>query len=381
MAHARNEFALALNQICEERGITPESVIETIKTAILAAFRKENSANKNPVVIEEYTAEINAETGEAKILDKDGKDVTPPGFGRIAAQTAKQVILQKIRESEKQAVLTDYATKVGALTNGLILRFDHSNAIVDIGKTEAVMPPSEQIYSERYKVNQRLVFYLVGIKDGPKGQVVIVSRAHSGLIEGLFRREIPEVQNNTVKIKEIVREPGVRTKVAVLTDKSGVDPIGACVGQKGVRVQAVLKEIPQSERIDLVLFSENIEEYLRSALAPAKELRIALDEANKIAKVYCPEEQLSLAIGSKGSNVGLASRLIGWKVEIVSADKKEEEKREIGEIGEIGEIKKDKKKEVGEVKKEEVKPKKKNKSQEAKKEKPKKEKKAKKKES
>lgn len=325
MAHARNEFALALNQICDERNIKPESVIETIKIAVLAAFRKEQQASHAPVEIEKYMSEVNPETGETRIYEKKedesrGVDVTPPGFGRIAAQTAKQVILQKIREAEKESILTDYSTKIGGLVNGLIVRFDRANVIVDIGKSEAVMPPPEQVYAEHYRVNQRLIFYLAGIKETPKGNIIIVSRVHRGLIEGLFKREIPEVQNQTVKIKDVVREPGSRTKVAVWTDKSGVDPIGACVGQKGVRVQAILKELGTSERIDLVLFSEDVAEYIRSALAPAKNLTITIDEAAKTARVAAPEDQLSLAIGAKGGNVGLAARLTGYKIDIESSE-------------------------------------------------------------
>ncbi len=333
--HARGEFALALNQICEERNISVESVIETIKAAVLAAYRKEMNAEGHPVEIDKFMSDVHPESGETRIFEKitsetgevtKGKDVTPPGFGRIAAQTAKQVILQKIREAEKASILTDYSAKIGGLVNGLILRFDRSNIVVDIGKAEAMMPPSEQVFAEHYKINQRMVFFLQGIKETPKGSVIIVSRVDKGLIEGLFRREIPEVQNGTVVIKDIVREPGVRTKVAVFTDKSGVDPIGACVGQKGVRVQAILKELGTSERIDLVMFSTDVAEYLRSALAPAKNLIISLDEKNKVAKVKAPEDQLSLAIGAKGQNVGLAARLIGWKVDIESSEEKTDDK-------------------------------------------------------
>lgn len=334
--HARGEFALALNQICEERNISVESVIETIKAAVLAAYRKEMNAEGHPVEIDKFMSDVHPESGETRIFEKitsetgevtKGKDVTPPGFGRIAAQTAKQVILQKIREAEKASILTDYSAKIGGLVNGLILRFDRSNIVVDIGKAEAMMPPSEQVFAEHYKINQRMVFFLQGIKETPKGSVIVVSRVDKGLIEGLFRREIPEVQNGTVVIKDIVREPGVRTKVAVFTDKSGVDPIGACVGQKGVRVQAILKELGTSERIDLVMFSTDVAEYLRSALAPAKNLVISLDEKNKVAKVKAPEDQLSLAIGAKGQNVGLAARLIGWKVDIESSEEKTDDKK------------------------------------------------------
>ncbi len=341
--HARSEFALALNQLCEERNISAEAVVETIKNAVLAAFRKEASALGSPIDIHLYMSEVNPETGESRIFKKiikdeeaqefeKGEDVTPPGFGRIAAQTAKQVILQKIREAEKQAILTDYTAKIGSLVNGLVIRFDHGNVVVDIGKSEAVMPPPEQVYAEHYRLNQRMVFYLAGIKETPRGSIVIVSRTNTGLIEALFRREIPEVQNGTVKIKNIVREPGIRTKVAVETDKKGVDPIGACVGQKGVRVQAILKELGTSERIDLVLFSENTVEYIRSALAPAKSLNIMLDEKSKTARVAAPEDQLSLAIGAKGQNAGLAGRLTGWKIDIESEEEEKQKSKKIEDV-------------------------------------------------
>ncbi len=189
-AVARSEFALALNQVATERGLDKNVVLETIKTAILAAYRKDHATEE----IEEFIVEIDSNTGEAKIL-KEGKDITPAGFGRIAAQTAKQVILQKIREAEKAAILTDYSSRVGTITSGMILRFDGHNIIVDIGRAQGVMPVYEQMRGEKYRINQRLTFYISEIKEGGRGSEIIVSRAHRGLVEGLFKREVPEIAN------------------------------------------------------------------------------------------------------------------------------------------------------------------------------------------
>jgi len=311
-AVARSEFALALNQVCSERGIDPETVIETIKAAILAAYRKDFGAEG----LEELIVEVNAETGEAKIL-KEKKDVTPPGFGRIAAQTAKQVILQRIREAEKKAVITDYSGRIGTLTNGMVLRFDGPNIIVDIGKAEAVMPPPEQIGNERYRLNQHLVFYIVGISESLRGSDIIVSRSHKGLIEGLFSREVPEVANHAVELKEIAREAGNRSKVAVASTQPGVDPVGSCVGQKGVRVQAIINELGGAERIDIIQWNEDIKKFIAQSLAPAKEVEVILKEKDKTAQAIVSDDQLSLAIGKEGQNVRLAAKLTGWKIDII----------------------------------------------------------------
>lgn len=322
MAIVRSEFSLALNQVATERGIDPKVVLETIKAAILAAYRKDYGTEE----LEELDVEINPDTGEAKVF-KEKKDITPPGFGRIAAQTAKQVILQRIREAEKKAIISEYSTRVGTITNGMVLRFDESNVIVDIGKAEAIMPPQEQIPNERYRLNQRLTFYIEGIRDTMHGSQIIVSRASKGLISGLFQREVPEVANSAVQIKEIAREPGFRTKIAVWSNQSGVDPVGSCVGQKGVRVQAVINELGGMEKIDIIQWSEIAEQFIQSALAPAKDIVIELNENKKTAIALVSEDQLSLAIGKDGQNVRLAGKLTGWKIDIKSktaaADEKE----------------------------------------------------------
>ncbi len=312
-AIVRSEFALALNQVATERGIDPQVVLDTIKTAIMAAYRKDYGGKELP----ELDVTINPDSGEAKIF-KDKKDITPPGFGRIAAQTAKQVILQKIREAEKKAIITDYSTRVGTITNGMVLRFDGPNIIVDIGRAEGVMPPQEQIPNERYKLNQRITFYIEGINQGSRGEEIIVSRSHKNLVAGLFKREVPEVSNGAVEIREIVREPGNRTKIAVFSKQSGVDPVGSCVGQKGVRVQAVIGELGGIEKIDIIQWNDDPALFIQAALSPAKEVEVILDEKNKSAEALVLDDQLSYAIGKEGQNVRLAARLTGWKIDIKS---------------------------------------------------------------
>lgn len=315
-ATVRSEFSLALNQVATERGIDPAVVIDTIKAAILAAYRKDYGGGVTEATdLEQYVVELNADTGEAKIF-KDAKDITPPGFGRIAAQTAKQVILQRIREAEKQAVLTDFQTKIGSIVPGMVLRFDGPNIIVDIGRAQAIMPTQEQSQGERYHLNQRLTFYVEGIRETLRGNEIIVSRAHKGLVEGLFKREVPEVASGAVELRIVAREAGGRTKVAVFSNQPGVDPVGSCVGQKGVRVQGVIGELGGMEKVDIIQWTEDQKAFIMSALAPAKDMEVSLDEEKKAATVLVPEDQLSLAIGRDGQNVRLAAKLTGWKIDI-----------------------------------------------------------------
>lgn len=319
---ARTEFALALNQVCHERGIEPQVVLETIKEAVLAAYRKDYGLKEDF----EYEVEIDPDTGATKIVSwlegakKKKKEITPPGFGRIAAQVAKQVILQKIREAEKSAILEEYEKRIDTLVNGMVLRFDGPNIIVDIGKAEGVMTPEEQVRSERYRLNQRLTVYIKGVEELAKGRQIIVSRAHENLVEKLFRREVPEVASGAVEIKKIAREPGHRTKIAVVSTQAGVDPVGSCVGQKGVRVQAVINELG-GEKIDIIPHSSDLERFIKSALSPAENVRLTLDKKKKEAKVSVPDDQLSLAIGREGQNVRLASKLTGYRIDIKGAEK------------------------------------------------------------
>lgn len=310
-AVVRSEFALALNQVATERGIDPNVVMETIKAAILAAYRKDYGIDE----LLTLTVDLNPDTGEARVM-QDGKDVTPPGFGRIAAQTAKQVILQRIHEAEKQAVLSDFQEKVGGIVPGMILRFDGPNIIVDIGRTQSVMPVSEQNPAERYHLNQRLTFYIEGIRETMRGNEIIVSRAHKGLVEGLFKREVPEVAQGAVELRVVAREAGNRTKVAVFSSAPGVDPVGSCVGQKGVRVQAVINELGGNEKVDIIQWSDDMKQFIMASLAPAKDMDVVLNEKKQSAEVSVPDDQLSLAIGRDGGNVRLAAKLTGWKIDI-----------------------------------------------------------------
>lgn len=307
----RSEFALALNQVATERGVDVSVVLETVQNAILAAYRKDHPG----VEVDEYRAILDPNTGEAKIFNGE-EDVTPPGFGRIAAQTAKQVILQKIREKEKEAIFTDYRDKIGTIVNGMVLRFAGSNIIVDIGKAEAIMPVSEQISNEKYHLNQRLAFYLSEIREGTKGEEIVVSRSHNGLLEGLFKREVPEVAQGSVELKSIVREPGNRAKVAVYSTQPGIDPVGSCVGQKGVRVQAIIQELGGLEKIDIIQWSDDPKTYIAQALSPAKNVRVEINEKDKVAHVFVPQDELSLAIGKDGQNVRLAFKLTQYRIEI-----------------------------------------------------------------
>ena len=259
-ATARTEFASALNQVAHERNLNPDVVIDTIRQAIVAAFKKDHPDKFREDAV--YEVDLDSSTGEAHIYELDGivyeedevtkvkvkpgairLDVTPPGFGRIAAQTAKQVILQKIREAEKSNIVAEYEKRLGSLVSGMIIRFVGGDIIVDVGKAEAVMPREEQVHPEDYHLNQRLTFYVHSIRDGLRGREVVISRADNGLIRELFRREVPEVNSGAVEVKAIARDPGSRTKIAVYSHQTGVDPVGSCVGQKGVRVQAVISEL------------------------------------------------------------------------------------------------------------------------------------------
>lgn len=321
MQTPRTEFAQALKAVANERGLDASIILETIKQAIIAAYRRDAKERGEDVDTMDFDVEINPVNGEAKIfawpLEKteEKKNVTPPGFGRIAAQTAKQVIHQKIREAEKGAIMDEFSGRVGNLISGMILRFDGSNVRVDIGRTEAIMPASERIPTERLSANQRLTFLLKAIEEGPKGKDIILSRADPVFVEKLFAREVPEIASGNVIIKATAREAGVRSKIAVISNASGVDPVGSCVGQKGVRVQAVTNELG-GERVDIVPWSEDIAELIAASLSPAENLSVKLDEENKVAKVSAPEEMLSLAIGREGQNVRLAAKLTGYRIEV-----------------------------------------------------------------
>lgn len=320
-AQVRSEFSLALNQVAAERNISVESIIATIEEALLMAYRKDRSLAGEMVEVENFIAYVNPDNGESTIHRKKedgsrGEDVTPAGFGRIAAQTAGQVLRQKIREAEKKAVIEDFTQRTGTIGSGMVLRFDGPNIIVDIGRAEAVMPPQEQNPAEQYRLNQRLTFYIKEIRESARGQEVVVSRSDEKLVVELFRREVPEFASGAVEIRLIAREAGGRTKLAVISTQSGVDPVGACVGQKGVRVQAVINELGGMEKVDIIQFTDNAANLIASALAPAKEIEVILNEDAKSAIALVPDDQLSLAIGREGQNVRLAAKVTGWKIDI-----------------------------------------------------------------
>lgn len=333
MNSPRTEFSQALKAIATERGLNPDVIIETIKQAIIAAFRRDAKERGEEIAEETVVdAKIDPVSGETKVFI-EGKDVTPPGFGRIAAQTAKQVIHQKIREAEKGAIMEEFEERVGALVSGLILRFDGPNVRVDLGRTEAIMPAEERIPNERLNLNQRLTFLLKKIEETPRGRDLILSRADPDFVVKLFAREVPEIASNAVEIKSIAREAGVRTKVTVASSQPGVDPVGSCVGQKGVRVQAVTNEIG-GERVDVIPWSTDEAELVKASLSPAENLSVKIDKKNKTAKVTAPEDQLSLAIGRDGQNARLTAKLTGFRIEVEgngeTAEVKVEEKKAEG---------------------------------------------------
>jgi len=309
---AITEFSAALNQVATERGISPEQVISSIKEAIIAAFRKDN-----PTVAtedEELTVEMSPEDGSVKVLKGD-KDVTPAGFGRIATQTAKQVILQKVRETEKEVIIKEYRSKIGSIVNAVIFRADSGLVIVDLGKTQGIMPPHEQVPNETYRLNQRIKVLIKEIQNTPRGEEVVVSRSDPNFVKELFSIEVPEINSDVVKIESVAREAGSRTKIAVSSSDSHVDPVGSCVGQKGVRVQTIIKELG-TEKIDIVTFSADTEKFIAQSLSPATVTKVVLNSDTKTATISVPEDQLSLAIGKEGQNVRLAAKLTGWKIDI-----------------------------------------------------------------
>jgi N utilization substance protein A len=330
---ARTEFAAAIVQIATDRKIPAEAILNAIKQALISAYKKQLGDEDQPAHI---TVNLNENTGEARILsapatkvdeetgevlewdEKKTADVTPAGFGRIAAQTAKQVILQKIRESEKDQIIADYQDRVGEIVTGTVLRMDGRMVVVDIGRGQAYMPPEEQMRGEFYRMNMRLTVYIKEIRETHKGQTIIVSRAAKELVSKLFEREVPEVASGAVEVVAIAREAGVRTKMAVKATQDGVDPVGSCVGQRGVRVQEVIKEL-NNEKIDIIPYVDSKKVFIQAALAPAESLLIDIDEAKKMISVTAPDEQLSLAIGRGGQNVRLAAKLTGYKITIKSS--------------------------------------------------------------
>ena len=310
---AISEFNAALNQVATERGIPVASVLESIELALKTAYRRDYGGD-----ITDIEVKIDPETGEARIF-KDEEDITPAGFGRIAAQTAKQVILQKIRETEKGVVVDEYKGKLGTIVSGHIFRIETGVVIIDLGKAQGVLPQSEQVKTEIYRMNQRIKVLVKDVRETTRGTEIIVSRADAEFVAKLFEQEVPEIASGVVKIEAISREAGSRTKMAVYSSDEKIDPVGSCVGQKGVRVQAIISEI-FGEKIDIIPYSANIDKFIASSLSPAKVNDVVTNLDEKEATVSVPEDQLSLAIGKDGQNVRLAAKLTKWRIDIKGAE-------------------------------------------------------------
>lgn len=337
-----SQFMSAITQIAEEKGISKEIVLETVATAIAAAYRKDFGQKEQLVmatvdpktekvrifvvhkiveVVEDPIREISLE--DAKKIDPDAEidgeirdEVFPPAeYGRVAAQTAKQVILQRLREAERDVIFQEYKSKEGELISGTIQRIEGDVVMVDIGKASGILFPSEQSKSDRYYVGQRVKVYVIEVQTSGKDPQVIVSRAHPEMIRKLFETEVPEITGGTVEIKAIAREAGVRSKVAVMSHQESIDPVGSLVGRRGVRVQAVMAEIGD-EKIDIVLWDPDPKVFITNALAPAKVREVDIRETEKMSKIKVDGDQLSLAIGKAGQNVRLASKLTGYQIEV-----------------------------------------------------------------
>ena len=319
---ATTEFSAAINQLAAERGVSPESIIEGVKQALVAAYRKD-FGGPTPVAEEgeepkdDIEVKLTLETGEARIF-KEGKDVTPAGFGRIAAQTAKQVILQKIREEEKEAIRTEFKEKEKSIVSGFVFRVENGVVFVDLGRTQGILPPSEQIPGEQYRTGARVKALVKEVQEGTRGPEILLSRTDPEFVTELFALEVPEISQGIVKVEAISREAGRRTKIAVSSSEERIDPVGSCVGQKGVRVQAVTHELGE-EKVDIIPYSADDATFVSSALSPAKVIEAKLKPKSRTAEVEVPEDQLSLAIGKEGQNVRLAAKLTGWRIDIKGA--------------------------------------------------------------
>ncbi len=314
------EFMEALQQVAREKGIAVDTLLDALANALVAAYKRMPGAAEDAVVT------IDPESMEFRVyaqeLDEDGNvvrewDDTPENFGRIAAQTAKQVIFQRIREAERDLKYEEYAGREGDIVTGIIQQSDNRYTLLDLGKVEALLPQAEQVPYERYDHGARLKAYIVEVRKTTKGPQIVVSRTHPGLIKRLFELEVPEIGSGVVEIKAAAREPGHRTKIAVWSNDPNVDPVGACVGARGARVRMVTNEL-RGEKVDIVPFSEDPAEFVMRALQPAKVKEVRLDEETGTATVVVHDYQLSLAIGKEGQNARLAARLTGWRIDIKS---------------------------------------------------------------
>ena len=343
------DFISAIQELGKEKGIEPELLYQAVEDALVAAYKKNSNTNQNVRV------DMNKETGEIHVYaqrtvvegvpvdetemtvqeaqaidprylagDIVETEVTPKNFGRIAAQNAKQVVVQRIREAERGQVYERFQSRNQDIVTGIIERQENKNVYIDLGKVEAVLTPNEQIPGEIYQYHDRMKTFIVEVKRSAKGPQIVVSRTHPGLLKRLFELEVPEIHDCIVEIKCGAREPGMRSKISVYTADEHVDPVGACVGHKGMRVQTIVNEL-RGEKIDIVKYSEDPAQYVANALSPAKVVSTNVNEAEKICRVVVPDYQLSLAIGKEGQNARLAAKLTGWKIDIKSESQAKEE--------------------------------------------------------
>lgn len=344
------ELLNAIAFLSKEKGVSTDVICDSLEAVLITAYKKEPEAN--PIA----DVELNRETGDYRIVaaqtvveevenphgeisledarklnpeyevgDVVNVDVTPDNFGRIAAQAAKQVMIQRLREAERNIVYDEFYNRTDDIITGLIQRVENRNVYVDLGKAEAVLPVSEQIPTEIYTVGQRIKCYVVEVRKTTKGAQILVSRTHPGLLKRLFELEVPEIYEGVVELKSVAREPGRRSKIAVYSRDENVDSVGACVGPKGTRVQNIVTEL-QNEKIDIVKWDEDPAVYIANALSPAQVLSVTVDESEKSSSVVVPDYQLSLAIGKAGQNARLAAKLTNWKIDIKSESQAQEAK-------------------------------------------------------
>ena len=347
----KSDFLLAITQLSAEKNLPTEVVIAAVEAALISAYRKDSFApNQNisvkigpttgkvqvwaeKTVVEQPSdsrREISLDEAhrvnpDAQVGDNLEIEATPRNAGRIAAQTAKQVILQRLHEAEHSAIFEEYTGKEGDIVTGLVQRIEPRLICIDLGRTEAILPAAEQVPNERYRIGQRLKVCLLDVVQSPKGPRVLVSRSHPDLLRRLFELEIPEVFNGIVEIKSVAREAGYRSKVAVAARQEGIDPVGCCVGLRGIRIQNIVSDL-NGEKIDVVIWDKDIPVFIANALSPAQILSVELDDKGELATVIVPDKQLSLAIGKEGKNVRLAVKLTGWRIDIKSASVAEAER-------------------------------------------------------
>lgn len=353
------ELFMLLDEIEKEKGISRDVVLDALNGALLSAYRKNFGATKDAkVIIDEKTGAIKVYARknivdevtdrESEISVENAKkidpryeagdvletEVTPSAFGRIAAQTARQVVLQRIREAEREKAFDAFSDRENDIMTATVRKIDRGNVMLEIGDTESVLMPNEQVRNDNYKPGMKYKVFVVEVANSVKGIHLMVSRSHPGLVRRLFELEVPEIKSGIIEIKGLSREPGSRSKIAVASSLSNVDPVGTCIGPKGMRVQAVIDEL-RGEKIDIVRYSDDPAEYVTQALSPASVVSIDVDEEKKMCRVVVPHDQLSLAIGKEGQNARLAARLTGWKIDLKSdADVSETAEDLTGDSGE-----------------------------------------------